>query len=147
MTKFGQVTAYDEKTGFATVTFQRPEACMKCGACGTKAQTGTAVLKADCKIGDWLRVEMPEGRFLQATALAYVLPLAGLLAGIGLGYWLSGGNDLITVLCAIAGTALPYAALRWNEKRIAGRPEWTPTVTAVYGEKPTEEAIGCQKTD
>ena len=63
MTKFGQVVHYNEANGMSTIEFARPEACAKCGACGSQSQTGTVTLQAQCKVGDWVRVEYPEGRF------------------------------------------------------------------------------------
>ena len=143
MTKFGQVYEYNEAKQLAAIKFSRPEACAKCGACGSLAQTGTVTLKAVCKVGDWVRVELPEGRFLEATAIAYVIPLIGLLAGIASGWFLGGGSDGVTLLGAVAGLAVSAGILWLVNRRISGRPEWTPRVTAVFDEKPTTEDIGC----
>lgn len=143
MTKFGQVYEYDEATHIADIHFTRPEACAKCGACGSLSQTGTIALQADCRVGDWVRVEMPEGRFLEATAIAYIIPLAGLLLGIALG-WLAGkGSDGITLAGAMIGLLLSVGVLWLVNKHISGRPEWTPRITAVFADKPTIEEIGC----
>ena len=144
MTKFGQVKAYNEQTGVATVAFERPEACAKCGGCGLKSQTGIIELKADCQPGDWVRVELPEGRFLQATAMAYVIPLFGLLAGLGLGGWLGGGSDLGALLGGGLGLGIALLLLRLTERRIAGKAEWTPHISEVFASKPSIEDIGCQ---
>ncbi len=143
MTKFGHVIAYNEHTGMATIQYTRPDACEKCGACGAQSHSGTLVLPAECKPGDWVRVDLPEGRFLQATALAYVLPLAGLLGGLGLGYLLGGGGDGWTLLGGAAGLGLCVLVLWLNERRIRGKAEWTPHVAQVYGDKPSLEEIGC----
>ena len=143
MTKFGQVYEYNEETKMATVRFERPDACKKCGACGNGSQTGTITLKADCKVGDWVRVELPEGRFLSATALIYVLPLFGLLLGLGLGWLLGNGSDIAMLIGAIACVGLSVGALYFIDKRIAGKPEWTPRVTEVYSSLPDIEQIGC----
>ena len=144
MTKFGQVYEYDEATQTATIHFDRPDACKKCGACGSGSQQGTISLKADCKVGDWVRVEMPEGRFLQATAIAYVIPLIGLLGGMGLGWLLGAGSDGGMLIGALVGLAISGGILYLVDKRVSGRPEWTPHVTAVYDELPDVDQIGCQ---
>lgn len=144
MTKFGQVYQYNEAKHIADIRFERPEACKKCGACGALSQTGSISLKADCKVGDWVRVEYPEGRFLEATAIAYVIPLVGLLAGIGLGWLLGGGGDGGMLLGALGGLGIAVGVLYLVEKRVSGHAEWTPRVTAVYDELPTTEDIGCQ---
>lgn len=143
MTKFGQVTAYDAKSGMATITYIRPDACAKCGACGTQSHNGAITLKAECAVGNWVRVELPDGRFLTATALAYVLPLIGFLIGLGLGWVLSGGQEGWALGGSLAGLALCLGILRLNEKRIYGRPAWSPRVVAIYAEKPEMDEIGC----
>ena len=86
MIKFGQVQAYDKTTGEATIVYMRPDACAKCGACGGGGKSRSIRLKADCAVGDWVKVELPDGRFLGATALAYALPLACFLLGLPLVY-------------------------------------------------------------
>lgn len=144
MIKFGQVTAYDEKTGMATITYIRPEACARCGGCGALTQTGSITLKADCRAGNWVKVVLPDGRFMTATALAYVVPLAGFLAGLFAGNALSGGNELWALGGSLIGLGACLLGLKWNEKRIAGKPEWTPHVAQVYTERPDSlDAIGC----
>ena len=143
MTKFGQVTAYEPESGMATIVYARPEACEKCGACGARSHTGSITLKADCAVGNWVRVELPDGRFLTAAAMAYVGPLCGFLGGLALGYALSGGDELWALLGSLAGLSACALALRLADGRIKARPEWQPRVTAVYGAKPDMADIGC----
>lgn len=61
MIKFGQVQAYDKTTGEATIVYMRPDACAKCGACGGGGKSRSIRLKADCAVGDWVKVELPDG--------------------------------------------------------------------------------------
>ncbi len=144
MVKFGQVTAYNEKTGVATITYIRPEACAKCGGCGALTQSGTIDLKGDCKVGNWVKVVLPDGRFMQATLIAYILPLIGFLAGLFAGYFLSDGSELWALGGSLAGLGVCLLGLKLNEKHIAGKPEWTPRIEAVYTERPDSlDAIGC----
>ena len=82
MIKFGQVVAYQPETRTATIEFSRPEACEKCGACGTASHKGSIVLKANCAVGNWVRLELPDNRFLQAAGLAYGIPLLSFLGGL-----------------------------------------------------------------
>ncbi|MEG0900597.1 MAG: SoxR reducing system RseC family protein, partial [Clostridia bacterium] len=132
MIKFGQVSKYNEKTGMATVVYVRPDACEKCGACGSESHKGSIELKAACKQGDWVRVELPDARFVQATTIAYAIPLCGFLIGLCAGYFATGGNELWAVLGSSGGLGLCVLGLMINEKRIAGKPEWTPRIVAVY---------------
>ncbi len=142
MTKFGQVTAYDTVRRTATIEYARPEACEKCGGCGSASHKGAIALQADCQVGDWVRVELPEGRFLKATAWAYLLPLAGLLLGLFTGQRLGGGEGF-ALLGAALGLALSFGLLWLYDRSIRGRKEWLPRVTEVYPEKPSLETIGC----
>ena len=58
MIKFGQVQAYDKTTGEATIVYMRPDACAKCGACGGGGKSRSIRLKADCAVGDWVKVDI-----------------------------------------------------------------------------------------
>ncbi|MEG0493633.1 MAG: SoxR reducing system RseC family protein [Clostridia bacterium] len=143
MTKFGQVSAYNAQTGMATVTYARPDACEKCGACGTKTHMSSIDLKADCALGDWVRVELPDNRFMQATALAYLLPLCAFLLGLGLGYVLSGQQEIWALLGSLLGLALAMLALKRYDRHISGKPEWLPHIVEIYSTKPDMSEIGC----
>ena len=44
---------------------------------------------------------------------------------------------------ALAGLGISVGILYLVEKRVSGRPEWSPHVTAVYDELPSEDEIGC----
>jgi len=143
MIKFGQVKKYNPKTGVATIAYVRPDACAKCGACGSLNQTGTIDLKADCAEGDWVKVVLPDSRFMGATVMAYVLPLCCFLGGLAAGYALSGQSEGWALAGSLIGLGVSLIGLRINEKRIAGKPEWMPHVEAVYKTKPMMDDIGC----
>ena len=141
--KFGQVTTYDPVTQLAVITYSRPDACAKCGACGHMDQQGSIRLKADCAVGDWVRVVFPDQKFVGAAALAYGLPLALLLLGLAVGCALSAGRDVGLLRGAAAGLLAGVLCLRLCEKRLAGRADWAPRVDAVYSHKPNQTDIGC----
>jgi positive regulator of sigma E activity len=143
MIKFGQIIEKNVKKGLVTVKFERPEACGNCTACGFGSQKGMATLPSDRNIGEWVRVELPESRFLQATALVYVVPLAGLIFGIFLGWALGAGTDLWTVLGAFFGLAVSLLVLFCIDKRVSKKPEWAPKITDVYPDKPALDDLGC----
>lgn len=143
MFKFGQITDKNEKSGMVTVRFERPEACGNCHACGYGSKSSEVTLPSDRSVGEWVRVELPENRFLQATALVYVIPLAGLLIGLLLGWFLSSGNDLITLLSAALGLGVSFVTLYGIDKSISRKPGWTPKITDVYPDKPAGEELGC----
>lgn len=143
MTKFGLVTARDPQTGLSTIEYSRPTACEKCGGCGPASHQGSITLQADCRVGDWVRVDLPEKRFLQATAFTYLVPLFGLLLGLFAGYALGSGSDLYTLLGGAAGLCVAFPVMKLLDRRAAENAEWSPRVVEVFGEKPTSEDIGC----
>ena len=86
--------------------------------------------------------ELPDGRFLHAAALAYAVPLALFLAGLFAGYrWL--GGEGAAILTGLLGLLLGMGFLRFKDRVLAGRPEWTPRVTAVYEDRSAVDALGC----
>jgi positive regulator of sigma E activity len=143
MIKFGQVTAYNEITRMATISYIRPDACEKCGGCNAMSQNSSITLKADCKEGDWVRVELPDHRFLSATAMAYVIPLILFVAGLLAGNAISGGSELWAVLGALIGLGSGLGCMKLCDTIISGRPEWMPHVAEVYDHKPDTGILGC----
>ena len=86
-----------------TVTFCRPTDCEKCGGCqGDRAQT-QLVLKGNASIGDQVVVDMPTGNVLKASALAYTVPLGGLLGGMFIGYSASPSIETLNLSTLIGG--------------------------------------------
>ena len=146
MIKFGQITNKNNTTGMITIRFERPEACGNCHACGYGSGKSELSLPSNRSIGEWVRVEFPENRFLQATTLVYIIPLAGLFLGLFLGYLLGAGSDLPTMLGAASGLAASFAALYLVDRRVSKKPEWTPKITDVYPDKPTSENLHCGNT-
>ena len=107
------------------------------------SQQGAMTLKCDCKEGDWVRVELPDNRFLSATAMAYAIPLLLFLGGLLLGNALSGGNELWAMGGSMIGLGLGVGAVWLCDRLIKGRPEWTPHVAQIYDYKPDTGVLGC----
>ena len=107
------------------------------------SQQGTITLKCDCKEGDWVRVELPDNRFLSATAMAYAIPLLLFLGGLLLGNALSGGNELWAMGGSLMGLAVGLVGMKLCDKLISGKPEWTPHIAQVYAQKPDIGVLGC----
>ncbi|MFA7331475.1 MAG: SoxR reducing system RseC family protein [Candidatus Delongbacteria bacterium] len=74
-------------------------------------------------VGSQVRLAVEGSRLLVASTWAYGLPLLGLCAGVGLGWWLGAGwpaRELLAFLAGLLGAALPYALLARRSRR---RPE------------------------
>lgn len=116
------------EAGVARVRVQRSGGCGRCheeGGCGNTADSRcdefVVLSEFDVKLGDKVRIVVPEGAALRAALLAYGLPLAGLLIGAALGFLLA-GTDLACVLGGGVGLGAGLLALRMGRHRGAARP-------------------------
>ena len=118
----------------AWVECERRSACSGCqqqSNCGTgtvakafplKAPRLRVRLTAEVRVGQQVRLGIPQESLLRGAALVYVLPLFCLLAGALLGQlWLapllSGGGG-ITILCCLLGGVLGFLLVRYFSNRL-----------------------------
>ena len=135
MTNKGVVT--DVSGDKLTIVFERPEACGDCHNCmhgSDDCAKHTIVLRGQAAPGDVVEVEMDDTHVMAASALAYIVPLAGFLIGLIAGY-LAGGAlpihpELTMAAFAIAGTALAYLVMRALDPRFS-RGRWEPKIVSV----------------
>lgn len=136
MTNKGVVTKVDGDK--LTIVFERHEACGDCHACmhgSTDCKKHEIQLRGKANLGDIVEVEMDDSHVMAASALAYMVPLAGfllgLLAGWALGRGMGGANgELITALGAIVGTAAAYGVMRLLDPHFA-RGRWEQRIVSV----------------
>lgn len=130
MERTGEVTAVHGE--YIEVTFCRPADCEKCNACrGGKSQT-TLTLKAKAAVGDYAVVQMPVKSFMQASAMAYVLPLVALLAGMFIGGALfPASQDVAGLIGALVGLGAAMAGLKLTESSRRKDPRWQPTLVEI----------------
>ena len=83
MERTGTITAVSGDT--LEVTFCRPGDCEKCHACIGGEKKHVLLVKGEGHVGDAAVVSLPEQTIVKASALAYLLPLAGLFIGMLLG--------------------------------------------------------------
>jgi len=144
MLRTGTVVA--REGGQLTVLFERPEACQKCGFCGGGVSRITLPDRSDgTAVGDRVSADMPEARLVSASALAYLIPLSGLLAGLIWGAEqaerLAPGmsSDLFAALCALGGLALSLPLLMLADRAIRGKARWTPRIVEIRREQEKRE--------
>lgn len=118
----------------AWVECERRSACSGCqqqSNCGTgtvakafplKAPRLRVRLTAEVRVGQQVRLGIPQESLLRGATLVYVLPLFCLLAGALLGQlWLvpllSGGEG-ITILCCLLGGVLGFLLVRYFSNRL-----------------------------
>ena len=125
----GEIT--ESKNGMMEITFCRPEACASCKACEGGKKEHKIRVRGEGRVGDIAIVDMPDAMIVKASAVAYGIPLIGLLAGMAAGYTMSGGKDLFSMIGAAAGLAVSLAVLKITEKRRAGKEEWNPRIVEI----------------
>lgn len=129
MIRPGEVTAV--KNGLLQITFCRPDACASCGACeGGKKET-VLWLKGMAEIGDIAIIDLPEKTVLTASAIAYGIPLLGLLCGMIIGNVLFQGKDAALIGGAAAGILAGFVILKITEKQRSSNPDWSPKIIEI----------------
>ena len=130
MERLGEVTKVDGK--WLEITFCRPSDCDKCHACMGGSKTTTLRLEGKANVGDSVLVELPASTVTKASAIAYGLPLAGLLIGMMLGNeFLPLEDSLGALVGAVAGLTLPLIYLFVSEKKRRSDSQWTPQITRI----------------
>ncbi len=130
MERLGEVTKVDGK--WLEITFCRPSDCDKCHACMGGNKTTTLRLEGKANLGDSVLVELPASTVTKASAIAYGLPLAGILVGMMLGNALIPlENSLGALIGAVVGLAIPLAYLFVSEKTRRNNPKWTPQIKRI----------------
>ena len=130
MTNKGIVTQVNGE--MLTVVFERREACGDCHACmhgSTDCAKHTIQIRGTADVGDEIVVEMDESHVIAASAVAYMIPCAGFLIGIGSGYAL-GFSEPVMALCAVAGTAVAYLVMRMLDP-IFSKGRWEQKIVSV----------------
>lgn len=115
----------------ATVRFTRGKMCEHCGACMSVGEKELELIVNNtlgAAVDDRVAVSLPPRRIVQASLLAYVIPLCALLAGVWLG---SLHSDLFAMLFGVAGCLIAYLLLRIIEKRRNLRAAFQPQMTQI----------------
>ena len=87
MEREGEVIAVQGEN--LVVQFCRPTDCEKCHGCMGGSAQRQLLVHGQAQVGDRAVVEMPTQKIVKASALAYLFPLLGLMAGLFLGSFLS----------------------------------------------------------
>lgn len=143
MTNKGIVTKVDGE--MLTVVFERHEACGDCHACmhgSTDCAKHTVQIRGKAEVGDEVVVEMDNSQVMAASAMAYLIPFAGLLLGLFAGWQLGGcvltgfNRELVTALFGFIGTAAAYGVMRLLDPKFS-KGRWEQKIVSV--KKPEKE--------
>lgn len=69
----------------------------------------------DCRIDDEVVISIPEEVILRGSLVAYLVPVASMLAGaLAAVQWLPGPQDALAAVGCVAGLALGFGLVRWH---------------------------------
>ena len=143
-----QVIAVDH--GRTMVKTQRGDACHSCsakGACsamgGSKDMTVEVMNPIGARAGDRVELALPEGSFLKASVVTYLIPLGGFGLGAVLGQilgprWGWSADGLSGVLSLI-GLALAIVLVTWFNRRLSVREAYIPKIVRILPSLPDGE--------
>ena len=109
MVRSGRVV--EAADGKLKVCFERPEMCEKCGACTGHKHSELVTIRGEAAPGDIVEVEMPDARVFKASAIAYAVPLCGLMLGTLIGQT-AFSTDIAAALCGLLGLALAWGGVQ-----------------------------------
>ena len=115
----------------AQIRFLRGKQCANCGACLTAGENEMEITLENtlgAKVGDRVVVDLSPKRVVQASLLAYAVPLAFLIAGVFLGGLVS---DLFGLILGVAACALAYGVLRLVDRRNRKKHSFQPRMERI----------------
>lgn len=150
----------EEKGDTAVVRIQRHLSCEGCGRCGGilgKADQHELVVKVlnpvKARTGQRVLVESDDRQVIFVSFMLYIVPLAGLIAGIFL--WLNladylglaGGQDLAAAGAGFGLMALIFLGIRVWDRRVKDNPKYKPVITELLKEQGSEETAPAPVTE
>ena len=117
--------------GTAQIRFLRSSACAHCGACMSVGDSEMEITLPDTlgvKEGDRVFVDLSPKRLVQASLLAYAVPLLLLIAGVLVG---SRYTDWAGLALGLVACGIGYLILRIVDKRSAKSKRFQPRMTRI----------------
>jgi sigma-E factor negative regulatory protein RseC len=142
----------ETKGNRALVRAFRGEACSSCSAAGAcKALGGGKEMRIEvlnylqAKAGDRVELSLPESSFIQASAMAWLVPLLGFIGGAAAGSLLATplgwSGNLPSILTALGGLGLALLVVRWYNKKLDADERYIPRITRVLPGSSDQGAI------
>jgi sigma-E factor negative regulatory protein RseC len=124
------------------VRIEQSSACANCesrGACQVQNDKNffvEVVNDLGAKVGDVVEISMPSGSVIKASLAVYALPVLGLIFGALSGGALAGTLHVQPTPASLigggAGLAVSIAVLKWFDRSVRSRPDYSPRMTKVF---------------
>ena len=117
--------------GTVQIHFLRGSACAHCGACLTVGDSEMEISLPNtlgAKEGDRVAVDLSPKRVVQASLIAYAVPLVLLIAGVIIG---SRFADWMGLALGLVACGISYLILRFVEKKSAKSKSFQPRMTRI----------------
>ena len=117
--------------GTVQIHFLRGSACAHCGACLTVGESEMEISLPNtlgAKEGDRVAVDLSPKRVVQASLLAYAVPLLLLIAGVLVGSRIA---DWVGLVLGVVACGIGYLILRIVEKTSAKKKSFQPRMTRI----------------
>ena len=125
----GEIT--EVKNGMMEITFCRKEACAACNACEGGKKEHKIWVRGTGRVGDIAVVDMPDRIVVRASAIAYGVPLMGLVTGMLAGSAVSQETVWGPLIGAALGLGTGLIILKMTEKKRSSDPDWNPRVVSI----------------
>ena len=129
----------------AKLQMKQHSACAECGKCHTESESKDLLVEVDnsvgAKVGDFVEVDLEAANVLQAAAIAYLVPLVSLLAGVIATYQILniiGYNGSIEIASTVVGfitMVISYIIIKINDKNFKKSKKYMPVVTNIVSHK------------
>lgn len=127
----------EDNGGFSKVKLMRHSACGSCGACSMGDESKDVFLVArnqiGAKKGEFVEVGMPTAGILSAAFIMYMLPLAALFVGLGLGILLieSPNEEILSGGLGFLFMALTFMWIKKHEKNITKNDKYNAQILSI----------------
>lgn len=123
----------------AKVKIERNKSCQGCGLCSLNPG-GMMVTEVEdplgVKVGDRVKVELPDKDFLKAVFILYLVPISGLIIGTLIGSKFNSQNTgILVILGGFIGFALSFILVHYYDRKIGSQKTFHSRITKVLKER------------